>query len=105
MTYEERKKLFEEVYGLLVFVAGAPESEREMFVGTFAAPNCRTMEWRFRGNLGFGGKFWCEREGFRATCYHEDLNEKTRAILDKVNDALKPLFKRFEAEAKCRSFT
>lgn len=44
-------------------------------------------EWRFSGHLGFGGKYWSQRND--VTCYQEDMTEERRILIDKTNEKLK----------------
>lgn len=79
----------DEVYDILVEHAGAPESDRSSFVA-YCAPLSFGHEWRFQGNLGFGGKFYADFRGrnLRVGCYSEDRNEERERIIDLVNDLL-----------------
>jgi hypothetical protein len=40
---------------------------------------CPGREYRFCGSLGFGGKFHCERDIWRVSCYPEDSTLERRA--------------------------
>ena len=46
------------IYDILVEHAGAPERHRGDFVHTQQRTDPICAEYRFQGNLGFGGKFW-----------------------------------------------
>lgn len=50
------KETANEIYDILVVIAGASESWRENFV--YHQTNGVISEYRFPGRLGFGGKFW-----------------------------------------------
>jgi hypothetical protein len=76
------------IYDLLVKYCKALESERASFVCNMTEPDFSCHEWRFRGNLGFGGKFYHD---MRISCYPEDRTKDRDAIIDKVNDELKLL--------------
>jgi hypothetical protein len=89
--------VFERVYDVLVQHAGASEHDRGRFVARHAVYlseqnrrwNCE--EWRFGGLLGSGGKFWCDPESFRVSCYTEDNSRERFEIIAKTNAALRPL--------------
>ena len=77
------KEEAERIYTLLVQEAGALESERVDFVCHRSA-----TEWRFRGKLGFGGKFYNTASGMRVSCYPEDMTEERETIIKWVNALL-----------------
>ena len=59
------------IYTVLVEEAGAPESQRDMFLHCETEDSgCR--EYRFGGKLGFGGKFWVNSRNIYVNCYRED---------------------------------
>jgi hypothetical protein len=78
------------IYDILVNFGGAQETEREEFVYHHTVSEFGCQEWRFRGSLGFGGKY---RSGNnRVDCYKEDatperLNtiQMINALLEKIN--------------------
>lgn len=50
-------------------------------------------EFRFQGDLGFGGKFyWHPTWGWRVACYKEDENPQRKLIVDTVNRRLKEMW-------------
>ena len=80
------------IYDVLVDFAGARESGREDFVWTQTNRHC--SEYRFMGNLGFGGKFWRNTgrrgdgsygEVWYVNCYHEDETPERREMIDNIN--------------------
>lgn len=80
------------VYDILVEKAGASESDRGDFV--YHQTDNFHYEYRFMGELGFGGKF--RRQGYAGDrwyvdCYPEHLNETTREIIRNTNFALMTL--------------
>ena len=77
------------VYDILVKECGASEAERFSFVTEFTS-EVPTNEWRFCGNLGFGGKFWIR--GY-VTCYQEDKTPERLAMIEKANEQLKVILK------------
>jgi len=77
MTEEKANK----VYDILVSLGNAREDERECFVYNQTSSEC--SEWRFCGNLGFGGKYRAYRN--TVDCYREDLTEERKNIIDKID--------------------
>lgn len=51
-----------------------------------------TQEYRFQGNLGFGGKFWATNSQFYVTCYAEDRTPERNEIIERVNKRLSTIF-------------
>ena len=43
-------------------------------------------EYRFCGSLGFGGKYWQERN--KVTCYLEDETPERLEVIERTNQAL-----------------
>jgi hypothetical protein len=67
------------IYDVLVRHAGAFGDERRHFVQVQTDKPC--TEFRFRGSLGFGGKFRRARDRWYVDCYEEDMTpERDRAI-------------------------
>lgn len=67
-------------------------SNRVSFVREFTSIN-HTNEWRFIGNLGFGGKFWDSKfwgsnRRFYVSCYREDETPERLRIIATVNAEL-----------------
>ena len=81
-----RKKFFTEIYNILIKNCDANLEELEEFV-LYNAKKTIYPEWRFQGNLGFGGKYYASTN--RISCYSEDLNPDTLKILEKTNNELK----------------
>lgn len=80
---------YEAVYDVLVDLAGAHPGEKQDFVQRSQTPG--VLEWRFRGSLGFGGKFWRHAEGFYVTCYPEDVTPARTEVITRTNAALAAL--------------
>lgn len=78
---EEKAKA---VYEILIEVCEASAREKDDFVYTHTRNGC--SEWRFQGNLGFGGKYWSGRNA--VSCYPEHLNPNTEQIIEKANKLL-----------------
>lgn len=85
-----------QVYAILVRLAGASNDEhtRDYFVFHQTRERPPT-EWRFMGDLGFGGKLY--RNGFNpdqplyVTCYPEDETPERKKTIEKTNRALREL--------------
>lgn len=81
----------QQVYDLLIEHCGAHPDDKGQFVQ--AHVRSHVEEFRFMGDLGFGGKFWRDPdpqhgERWRVTCYREDETpERVKAIED-TNGAL-----------------
>ena len=79
------------VYDILVEVCGANSDNRNTFVHNQTTEF--QYEWRFMGNLGFGGKFKRGDHGsLSVDCYQEDSSPEKVAIMTKANDLLAPLW-------------
>lgn len=96
-------EFYERVYDLLVSVGGAPENMKAEFVRYFTKPDpmdhpnaCHgdlpaTLEWRFQGHLGFGGKFWRAHRGHDVTCYPESETPQRLALIARLNKEISGL--------------
>jgi hypothetical protein len=82
------KEFADEVYNILVQYGEATEGDRASFVDSHS--NHRQYgectEWRFCGNLGFGGKYRSNTN--TVDCYKEDLNEKKENTIKVINENL-----------------
>lgn len=76
------------VYDVLVEHAGTHPDGREEFVFHLTR-GC--TEYRFMGSLGFGGKLYVERRGWRIGCYREDLTPERAEAIRVTNEALDEL--------------
>jgi len=81
------------IYDILIEECKASSEDymRDMFLHSF--PECE--EYRFQGNLGFGGKIWWRDYDKRmdVTCYREDETPERLEIIQRVNKKLKELLK------------
>jgi hypothetical protein len=93
------------IYTVLVNHAGAPASSdsRHSFIYHQTKGYCD--EYRFSGNLGFGGKFWRNvtsrpggtfGESWYITAYQEDTTPERQAMLDVTNELLEVLRQEIE---------
>ncbi len=82
------------VFDVLVEAAGASEWQRDEFV--FTQTHGRCDEFRFIGNLGFGGKFWRSNNRWYVTAYPEDIAAQPgrQVVIDAANSRLVELLDR-----------
>lgn len=86
-----------QVYDVLVECAGAPESSwRDSFELEFTGER-PTNEWRFCGDLGFGGKFRFPR--MTVDCYPEDETPSRLEIIKRTNARLAELVAGWAAQS------
>jgi hypothetical protein len=84
-----RTAFFSEVYSILVEKAGALEEERTDFMFHHDREKSPCEEWRFRGKLGFGGKYYSRSN--TVSCYSEDLTPDRQKVIAETNEALSGL--------------
>lgn len=77
------------IYDVLVNICQAPESMREHFL--WHQTHDMIPEWRFSGNLGFGGKFWRNMNQWYVNAYCEDETTERKRTIKKADAALKKL--------------
>ena len=78
------------IYAILVGICEAPEKDRNRFVAALGEdiPDMG-CEWRIiGGNLGFGGKFKWDNNGWRVDCYAETETPELRLAISKANTLL-----------------
>ena len=77
---------------VLINVCGATESSLEQldqFIRDHYENIPYVNEYRFCGNLGFGGKFWFNDDGeMYVTCYPEDETPERLAMIEKARNLL-----------------
>lgn len=85
-------ELLSKTYDLLVAQCGASNigNEKDRFVEHFSRVN-PPREYRFIGDLEFGGKFRFPR--FSVDCYPEDETPERLAMISSANKQLKELVK------------
>lgn len=82
---EESETCAKAIWAVLVAVCGASPDERDGFVyHTLQTPG---LDYRFQGNLGFGGKVYIEHPP-RVSCYREDENPERLMMVDSANRLL-----------------
>jgi len=84
-------------YNILVLYAGADPARlaRNMFVQSLTGDHGirGVEEYRFQGDLGFGGKFFlCNFERPYISCYGEDMTAERARTIARVNRLLELLF-------------
>lgn len=79
-----------EIFDILVAHGVKNDSyERSLLIDNILLESTRTIEYRFRGFLGCGGKLFVESDGkVFATIYRENLTPERSKILDSVNKQL-----------------
>ena len=89
------------IYDILVdhAEASAREYDRNDFVRH--ATSGRMTEWRFQGNLGFGGKFKCSGGLWYVDCYQEDMDPYRKQTIEFTNRDLADLKARSERKTAC----
>lgn len=90
------EEIANKVWDILVEHAGAYEGHRESFIH---AQEQNSSEFRFSGELGFGGKLWVSlrsphRQPVYVSYYKEDESKVREAIVERVNLLLKELMER-----------
>lgn len=81
----------ERVWALLEQYVGAKDPndwKKKSFLRYVCVNEPFGHEFRFEGNLGFGGKFLNDGWRWVVTCYREDETAERLAAIDKVNEAL-----------------
>lgn len=74
------------IYCILVQECGALEKQRDHFV--YCQTTEEVIEWRFCGNLGFGGKFWRNSGRLYVNCYREDETPEIQKMIEAANKRL-----------------
>jgi hypothetical protein len=74
------------VYDLLVSIGGASEDETFDFIYHHCESEFGCSEWRFRGKLGFGGKYRSTWNG--VTYYPEDETPEMARIKAELDERL-----------------
>jgi len=101
------KDFYEKVYTLLVEQACAEPSYKEDFIRYFTDPkeHFHTLEWRFQGRFGFGGKFWRQSIGHKRgpegegvtiythyiSYYPENYTKELDKLATEINESLMKL--------------
>lgn len=82
ITAEQADAIFE----ILKQECGASEFHRGQFPHfVVGRPSLGIAEFRFQGDLGFGGKFYCDSRGhWRVDCYSEDRTPARQAMIDRA---------------------
>jgi hypothetical protein len=79
------------IWDILEAICDAPQVGREAFV-THVTQTGLT-EYRFGGSLGSGGKVW--NHWFRVTCYREDDTPERRKAMERANERLGKLYRKW----------
>lgn len=76
-----------DIWDILVTECGARDDLFREFQATW--PRC--VEFRFSGNLGFGGKVWANKGRVYVTCYREDETPERLTAIEIANKRLREL--------------
>lgn len=93
-TYNDADRVFyERVWDVLVAHGGAYDGphEKETFVRSYTQNEYKATEYRFGGDLGFGGKFYRGSGRFYVLCYREDQTPEREQILKTINEKIAEL--------------
>lgn len=74
------------IYDVLVELCGAPEGQDRRTDFARHWPEC--VEYRFMGNLGFGGKVYWTGGRLYVDCYREDYTPARHDVIEAANAAL-----------------
>lgn len=86
---KDRAMAIAHLYALLIEHAGANPRDLPSFMAAQFDRERPCPEYRFQGELGFGGKLiWDQARGFRVTCYPEDRTPERDQIITTTNRAL-----------------
>ena len=83
MRVEQINKL----YDILVITCGASERLRDSFVHEYSK-SPYSDEWRFCGELGYGGKFRVNHNGVYVDYYNEDKTKQRDKIVSVANEQI-----------------
>lgn len=93
-----RKDVANKIYDILVKCCGAPDvrtaGPRHSFIANQTSGF--VTEWRFGGDMGFGGKFWRNEGMWYVNCYSEDKTSGKNKAIQKVNKELAELKAQYE---------
>ncbi len=86
-----------DVWSVLVAKCGASRHRDcvDQFVVLAAEKSTHRLEYRFSGNLGFGGKVYLD-EPPRVSCYPEDETAERLEMIKEANNRLKELYQAWE---------
>lgn len=85
------KEVANKIYDVLVSEGGAREDERPDFIYHHCIYEHGCTEWRFRGHLGFGGKYKSSWNGI--SYYSEDETPEIIKIKIKIDNLLSDIIK------------
>lgn len=90
-VYIDKERVFySKVYDILIEYGKAGSSMKNDFIEAHLSSNdYECFEWRFSGNLGFGGKYRKSRNS--VDCYREDETKERVKIIETINNKLKEL--------------
>jgi hypothetical protein len=83
-------EIADKIYDILVAECGATEDWRTHFIYS-TSQRYPSIEYRFQGALGFGGKFWTDRSRWYVNCYSEDETPERATMIERTNGLLAKL--------------
>lgn len=90
------KEQANQVWAILAATCGASDDDmRQQFV--YHSNKTDRLEFRFQGDLGFGGKVYVE-EPPRVSCYSEDDSLERSVMIEQANERLCLLWGDWESE-------
>jgi len=77
-----------QIWHILIDNAGASSNTYDRHGFVIEAMSGEWTEWRFIGNLGFGGKVWNNCGRVYVTCYRENETPERLDIIERTNKLL-----------------
>ncbi|MEE8368274.1 MAG: hypothetical protein V3S30_08145 [Thermoanaerobaculia bacterium] len=93
------EEIANQIYDILVADCRAAESMRDSWIYHQTKADDFTHEWRFSGNLGFGGKFWRGWDAWYVDAYSEDYTQEREKIIAATNKKLTALREEFRVSS------
>jgi hypothetical protein len=91
MRFNPTIKQAEDIYDILEQVCGANKDLRFDFVSYITRPLPWGHEYRFQGNLSFGGKLYSNSQGVYVDCYSEHKTVQVASEIDEANKRINEL--------------
>jgi len=81
------------VFEILVEECGASPKQFDEFSAYMLEPDPYKLgkEFRFMGNLGYGGKFYASRYDWRVDCYGDELTPDRQLMITRANERLEKI--------------
>jgi len=82
------KEIASKIWDILVEHTGLRDDQWDRASFIYHAEGGEWTEYRFQGNLGFGGKVWNNADRWYVTCYREDESPERQEAIEGANAAL-----------------